>query len=124
VAERGAELKLHLHTRAVDDVTILYCHGWITCGNEVAALSERIERLLPHKQHLVIELSGVEKIDSTGLGELAMVMMWARACGCSIKLANARHKVQDLLELTNLSSVLEIHPSLDHALLGFQGHVA
>ena len=120
----GARLKLHLYTRAVDGVTVLYCRGRIRYSNETAAFSERIADLLPRTRQLVVELSGVQAIDSPGLGELVLVLMWAQACGCSIKLASAQHQVQDLLELTNLASVFETHSTLDHALLCFQGHAA
>ena len=117
-------MKLHLRIRTVDSVTVLYCQGRICYGDETAAFLERLTGLLPHTQQLIVELGGVEMIDSAGLGELVMVLMWAQACGCSIKLASARHQIQDLLELTNLASVFEIHPTLNHALLGFQGQAA
>ena len=117
-------LNLHLRIRTVEGVTILYCQGRISYGNETAAFLERLAELLPQTQQLIIELSGVEMIDSAVLGELVLVLMWAQACGCSIKLASARHQVQDLLELTNLASVVEIHSTLDHALHCFQGHAA
>jgi anti-sigma B factor antagonist len=124
MAGRRPTLKLHLSVRKVEGVTVLYGQGRISYGSETAAFSERIAELLPRTQQLVIELSGVEVIDSAGLGELVLVLMWAQAHGCSIKLASAQHQVQDLLELTNLASVFEIHPTLDQALLCFQGQAA
>jgi anti-sigma B factor antagonist len=117
-------VKLRLHTRTIEGVTVLYCQGRISYGNETAVFLEKIAGLLPHTQQLIIELSGVEMIDSAGLGELVMMLMWAQACGCSIKLASAQHQVQDLLELTNLASLFEIHSTLDRALLCFQGQAS
>lgn len=117
-------MKLHLRVRTVEGVTVLYCQGRISYGNETAAFLERLTGLLLHTQQLIVELSGVEMIDSAGLGELVLVLMWAQACGCSIKLASAQPQVQDLLELTNLASLFEIHSTLDHALLCPQGEAA
>jgi anti-anti-sigma regulatory factor len=50
--------------------------------------------------------------------------MWIRASGCALKLAGANARIQHLLELTNLLSVFDVHPTLDEALLSFQRKVA
>ena len=63
-------------------------------------------------------------MDSAGLGELALMLTWARATGCSIKLAAPNPRVRHLLELTNLDSVFEIHPRLEDAVLAFGGQLA
>jgi anti-anti-sigma factor len=118
------EVNLHLHARTFDDVTVLYCEGRIRHPTEVAKLRRKIDNVMPHTRQLILELSGVEIIDSASLGELVMVLLWAQACGCSLKLANARRPVQELLEVTNLASMFEMHSTLNQALVCFQGHAA
>ena len=113
-------MKLDLETRAIDDVTVLYCRGRFTYRDEATAFSQKIAELLPDTRWLVVELSGLETIDSAGLGELVVVHMWIRASGCSLKLAGANPRVRQVLELTNLLSVFDVHPTLDDALLSFQ----
>jgi anti-anti-sigma factor len=122
--DRGPKLNLHLHTRTVAGITLLCCQGRIRNGNETIAFSRSMADLLPHTRQLIIELSGVETIDGDGLGKLVMALMWAQACGCSIKLASARQPVQEMLESTNLVSAFEIHPTLEQALLCFRGQAA
>ena len=117
-------MKLNLETRAIDDVTVLYCRGRFTYRDEATAFSQKISELLPHARQLVIELSELEIIDSAGLGELVVVHMWIRASGCALKLAGANPRIRNLLDLTNLLSVFEVHPTLDDALLSFQQNVA
>jgi anti-sigma B factor antagonist len=117
-------VKLHLETRAIDEVTVLYCRGRFTYRDEATAFSQKIAELLPHARRVVVELSGLEVIDSAGLGELVVVHMWIKASGCCLKLAGANPRVRQLLELTNLLSVFEVHPTLDDALLSFQQNVA
>jgi len=117
-------LKLKLETRTIVDVTVLSCTGRVTYGNEASAFSEKVAELLPYTRQLIVELSGVEMMDSAGLGELVVVLMWAQASGCHIKLAAPQERVQQLLELTNLASVFEIHPRLDEACLAFHGQAA
>lgn len=66
----------------------------------------------------------MEVIDSAGLGELVVVHMWIKASGCSLKLAGANPRIREVLELTNLLSVFDVHPTLDDALLSFHEKVA
>jgi anti-anti-sigma factor len=66
----------------------------------------------------------LEAIDSAGLGELVVVHMWVRAGGCSLKLAGLNPRVQRTLELTNLLSIFDVHPTLEDALLSFEQKVA
>jgi anti-sigma B factor antagonist len=117
-------MKLGLETRAIDAVTVLYCRGRFTYRDEATAFSQKIAELLPHTRQVVIELSELEIIDSAGLGELVVVHMWIRASGCELKLAGANPRVRQLLELTNLLSVFDVHPTLDEALLSFQQNIA
>ncbi len=117
-------MNLSLEICSNDDVTVVFCRGRIAYREEAAALSGKVAALLPQARHLVLELSGVEMIDSAGLGELLVMLMCARASRCSMKLAAPRKHVRGLLELTNLASVFEIHPSLDDAILSCRGQVA
>ena len=109
-------MKLMLETLTIEDVLVLRCQGRLTYGPETTIFSEKVAQLIPNRSQLVVDLCGVEAIDSAGLGELVLVLMWAQASGCSMKLAVNDH-VQQLLELTNLVSVLESHASVDGALL-------
>jgi anti-sigma B factor antagonist len=117
-------LKLDLETRAIEDVTVLYCRGRFTYRDEAAAFSQKIAELLPHARRVVVELSELEVIDSAGLGELVVVHMWIRASGCALKLAGANPRIRQLLELTNLLSVFDVHPTLEDALLSFRQSTA
>ena len=113
-------MKLDLETRTIEDVTVLSCKGRFTYRDEATAFSRKIAELLPDARQLIVELSGLEVIDSAGLGELVVVHMWIRASGCSLKLAGANPRIRQLLELTNLLSVFDVHPTLDDALLAFR----
>jgi len=113
-------VKLDLETRTINDVTVLSCRGRFTYRDEAAAFSEQIAELLPEARQIVVDLSGLEAVDSAGLGELVVVHMWIRASGCSLKLAGANARILQLFELTNLVSVFDVHPTLDEALLSFR----
>lgn len=111
-------MKLQLET--LGDIAILHCRGRITYRDEAVQFSKKVAELLPRTQRLVVELSGVEMIDSAGLGELVLVLLWAQANGCAIKLAGPRRHVRETLEVTNLASVFEIHPTCQDAVNGWR----
>ncbi|HVO82404.1 MAG TPA: STAS domain-containing protein [Terriglobales bacterium] len=120
---RESKVKLSLEVCVNDAATVIYCKGRIAYCERAAALSERVAHLLPRSRQLVLELSGVEMIDSAGLGELVEMHRLARTTGCSMKLAAPRRHVRQLLELTNLASVFEIYASVEEAVPGLHGQV-
>ena len=115
--------KLSLEIRVSDDVTVVYCRGRIVC-DEAATLSEKLAELLPHSRQVVLELSGVKMIDGAGLGELVVLFMWAQANQGVIKFAAPTRRVYELLKLTRLASVFEIHPRVEDAIMAFRGQLA
>jgi anti-sigma B factor antagonist len=117
-------LRLSLETQVTEDVTVICCNGRIAYGIEAAALSGEIAELAPQTRRVVIDLSGVEMIDAAGLGALISVALTAQACQCSIKLAAPGNLIRHLLELTKLTSVFEVYPTLDAATLAFHAQAA
>ena len=116
-------LKLSVEIRVSDDVTVVYCRGRIVY-DEATTLSEKLAELLPHSRQVVLELSGVKMMDGAGLGELVVLLMWAQANQGTIMLAAPNPRVHELLEITRLTSVFEIHPRVEDAILAFRGQLA
>ncbi len=114
------KLKLSLETRNRGDVIIVHCQGRIVYRDEAAALSRVVGEVLQQASKLVLDLSGVSSMDSAGIGELALLQTWAQGKNASLKCAGPNSLVSTLLELTNLDSVLEVHPSVDAALASFR----
>jgi anti-anti-sigma factor len=114
------KLKLSLETRNCGDVIIVHCQGRIVYRDEAAALSQVVGQVLPQARKLVLDLSGVSAMDSAGIGELVLLQTWAQGSNVSLKCAGPNPMVRTLLDLTNLDSVLEVHPSLDAALESFR----
>jgi anti-anti-sigma factor len=70
-------------------------------------------------RNVIIDFSGVTSMDSAGIGELVLLHTKAQADGARLKFARPSPFVHNLLDLTNLNSVLDIHPSLEEALESF-----
>jgi anti-anti-sigma factor len=117
---KESKLKLSLETRNCGDVMIVHCQGRIVYRDEAAALSRLVGEVLQNGGKVVLDLSGVSSIDSAGIGELAFLYTWAQSQNADLKCASPSPLVRDLLDLTNLDSVLEIHPSVCEALAAFQ----
>jgi anti-anti-sigma factor len=117
---KESKLKLSLETRNRGDVMIVHCQGRIVYRDEAATLSKVVGEFLENGGKVVLDLSGVSSIDSAGIGELAFLYTAARSQNAEMKCANPTPLVRELLDLTNLDSVLEIHPSIGEALAAFQ----
>jgi anti-sigma B factor antagonist len=117
---KESKLKLSLETRNRGDVIVVHCHGRIVYRDEAVALSRLVGEILKKGSKLVLELSGVSSMDSAGIGELVLLQTWAQERCAELKCAGANSIVRALLDLTNLDSVLEVHPTLDAALESFR----
>jgi anti-sigma B factor antagonist len=117
---KESQLKLSLETRNFGDVMIVHCQGRIVYRDEAAALSRVVGEVLAQTSNVVLDLSGVSSMDSAGIGELALLQTWAQRKNVNLKCAGPNPLVRTLLDLTNLDSVLEVHPSLDAALASFR----
>ena len=117
---KESKLKLSLETRHRGDVVIVYCQGRIVYRDEAAALSRLIGEVLENSDKIILDLSGVSTIDSAGIGELVLLHTWAQAKNADFKFASPNSFVRDLLYLTHLDSLFEIHSSSSEALAAFQ----
>ncbi len=115
VAQTGKRLKLNLEAQSGGAV-ILHCQGRIILGGEVRTITDIVADVLPSARRMVVDLAGVEVVDSAGLGELVLLHLWAEAAGYSLKFASPRKAVRRLLELTNLVSVFDAFPSVAEAM--------
>ena len=112
-------MELKFEEQRENEIPVLQCRGRIVYRDEASALTEHAYDLLSKHQRLLIDLSGVENIDSGGLGALVMLQMWARQGGGDLKFCHASHRVHQLFELTNLRPVFEIHVTREEALHAF-----
>jgi len=113
-------LKLSLETRNRGDILIVHCQGRIVYRDEAASLSQVVGAVLQNGGKVVIDLSGVKSIDSAGIGELVFLHTQAQSQKAELKVASPSPIVRELLDLTNVDSLLEIHPNLDEAMAAFQ----
>lgn len=115
-------LKMNTHT--LEGVTVLDCHGRIVFGDETSALRKMVNQLLASNTRLILNSSGVNYIDSGGLGTLVYLHTSARKAGGTIKLAGLTERVGDLLQITKLLTVFEVYSDEVQALNAFYSTAA
>ena len=105
------------------DVSIFRCVGRIVAGEELATLKKAV---LCHDtgKTVVLDLSEVFAMDGAGLGLFAFLAGWTRVVGLTLKVLKPSPRVRQLLELTNLDSVLDISDSENWSEAMVQAHVA
>jgi len=118
--EKESKLKLSVEARNHGDVIIVHCQGRIVYRDEAASLSRVVGEVLQGGSKLVLDLSGVNSMDSAGIGELALLQTWAQERNAALKCVGANDMVRTLLDLTNLDSVLDVHATLESALESFR----
>jgi anti-sigma B factor antagonist len=111
---------MELTTREDGRVTILSLQGDLVIGEPEATFKRTVTRLLEEgKVYLLVDLSAVGFLDSSGLGALVRALTNSQKEGGQTKLLNAGPQVRRLLEMTKLDSVFEIHDDLERAVSSF-----
>ena len=112
-------MQLRLSTRTIDGALIVDCGGRIVFGEESASLRDSVKKLIPGNKNIVLNLGGVNYIDSGGLGTLVALYTTVHNAGGSIKLANLTQRVGDLLQVTKLLTVFQVYDSEEQAVQSF-----
>lgn len=112
-------MNLKLSTRHSDGIAIVDCNGRIVFGEEAAALREYVKELIQKSPRIVLNLNDVTYIDSGGLGMLVGLYTSAHTATGDVKLANLTQRVNQLLQVTKLVTVFEVHETVEDAVKSF-----
>jgi len=112
-------MPLELSTRGVAGSTVIACKGRIVLGEESAKLRQVVKEEVAECSQIVLDLGGVDHIDSTGLGTIVGLHASARAAGGGIKLANVNRHLYDVLGMTRLLTMFELFNSAEDAAATF-----
>jgi anti-anti-sigma factor len=110
--KRAEMLELNLESRQSGDIMVIHCRGRMVYREEAAEVSRVVAEALRHSREVVLDLEGVQGMDSAGLGELVVAHVSAEQQGKTVKVVGANGAVAELLELTNLISVLATYPNV------------
>ena len=112
---------MELKTREQDDVVIVDMHGPLVAGVGDRLLRQSMNELVVEgAQKILLNLSNVTRIDSTGVGELVASIKLAKRFGCSVKLVRIGSKVRHILNLSRILPLLDFCEDEDEALREFE----
>jgi anti-sigma B factor antagonist len=95
------------HTTDAHGTPVLLCRGRMNLETAEQFRNE-VKKLASDHKHIDADLSGVDSVDSAGLGSLLGTYISAKNQGCTLTLINVHPRVKDLLNITHLVSVFQV----------------
>lgn len=112
-------MALEIAVRHVGEVTVVKCSGRIVAGPECESLQATMQKLAPEYKRIVLELSDVKFMDSSGLGMLVRLLGAMRAARAEMKLCNMCKEITHTLKLTNMLGLFDTHTAEADAIGAF-----
>ncbi len=113
-------MSVKLSTRQVGDVSVIDVAGRITLGEGSSALRDLLREMVGKGQKkILLNLGDVSYIDSSGIGELVSGFTTVTNSGGELKLLNLNKRVKDLLQITKLYTVFDVHEDEAGAIRAF-----
>ena len=115
-------MALSTKTHFWDDVVILRCTGRLVTGWETITFRQGVEKLLSERRKVVINLTEVDHIDSTGLATLAYFSKrnkQNRDPQSGIRLVSSVMYLMELLRRTRLDTVITVYANEEDAIASF-----
>ena len=111
---------MNVSERKVGNITVVDVSGKMVASDNAGRLKDKITSLVfQGEKQIVVNLSNVTYVDSSGLGELVACHGTALKGGGEVKLAGSANKIKDLLVMTRLITVFDTHDNEDAALKSF-----
>lgn len=109
---------LEANFEPVDLTTAVFrMNGRMTLGTRLREIESTISEVANKGIHkLILDLSGIEFLDSAGLGVLMILYGNMKLQKGQLRLVAPRAKVLDVLKLTHTDSILSIDPTLEAAI--------
>jgi anti-sigma B factor antagonist len=113
--QEGAPMfSVNLSTRECDGHVIVALRGELDIA-DAASVAAALAAVATRKPEIIVDLAGLEFIDSSGVAALARGRKHARHAGGDLAVAAPRQQVLRVLTLTRLIEVFAVHASVDEA---------
>ena len=106
--------------RREGSVVVLDIYGTITMGESKEKFARVMEELLSQSDvNVLVNFSGINYLDSTGIGELVGYMNKFVESNRQLKLLKPHERIRKLLAITKLDSIFQIYEDEQEALKSF-----
>ncbi|HLK35002.1 MAG TPA: STAS domain-containing protein [Terriglobales bacterium] len=114
-------MSFQVEARELGRVVVVDVRGRLTLTDSHTRLRDLVHVFTSSgRRKFLINLAGVDFVDSDGLGELTRCYSIVRQAGGEMKLVHVHQRIQALLELTRLIKLFEIHSAEQSALAAFR----
>ncbi len=122
---------MELKTKNIGGITVIELAGRMTVDN-IYSLTKLIERnVFPFtgkiedpagksNSKVILDMEGVEAIDSSGLGTILFLAKKCRALGSDLKIVSIPPEVKRVFEIVNFDKIFHIFNSLDDAVKSYR----
>jgi anti-sigma B factor antagonist len=114
-------MPLNINAAEKQGVSVLDLSGRIVAGDECDGLRGRIRDLLvSEKKRILLNMGGVTRVDSTGIGMLVESVIYTAKQGGELKLVNLPRLIGNILATHRLLQAFDIYTSEEEALGSFK----
>src|SRR5689334_8973508 len=104
-------MSFHTTTRSVGAITVVDLVGDLTLANGSERVGAMLGKLVEEGEpQLIVNCTGLEQVDSAGMGEIVRWQTRAAQRGVKLKLAGARARLAALLKSTGVDQLIEVFP--------------
>ncbi|MGO8986858.1 MAG: STAS domain-containing protein [Terriglobales bacterium] len=103
----AAASHLTLDVDRTGNPTIVRCTGKLVSGVNDLLYCE-VSQLIRDSQRIILDLTDLTHMDSSGLGTIVRLYVSAKSAGCRLELIHLAPRIRQLLGLTHLLSVFTI----------------
>jgi anti-sigma B factor antagonist len=119
VVDEASKMNFSVSIRQSDDISVVELKGHLT-SFELGAMREAIQGLLQQgRTNILLNLSGLQYLDSSGVGELVRNYMTVVKRGGVMKVVGLGPKVEEILKITQLHQVFQEFPDEQSAMESF-----
>src|SRR5690349_20484616 len=109
-----------MESRQVGEVTIVNLERRITIGEGSAMLRDEFRQLIScNRRKILVNMEEVSYMDSAALGQLVPALSTLTNQGGHLKLLKLSKRMKDILQMTKISLVFDIHVAEAAAVLSF-----
>ena len=108
--------------RIEPDIVVVEISGKITFGPECHQVEWLISHLLVEDERkIILDISGVTRVDSTGVGIIVLCFGKVMNAGGELRVAGTQGIVKDTLKIAKLERLMVLYPTIEAATEGLRG---
>jgi anti-sigma B factor antagonist len=112
---------MHLATRQVGEISVIDVTSR-AAGGDAPSIRDAVARLHDvGRTRIVLNLAGLEYVDSAGLGDLVTCNIRAAQSGRPLKVACMTPRIEQLLRTTRLAATFDRYATEDEAIASYGG---